>query len=153
MQLGEEVIKKVLVPVDGSEHSAKALGLAAVIAEKFDAALSALFVASLDIDEELQHFTNHEYSFSAHNSVMAASEQIGKSILKGMINKLEPGVKVKTVVLFGNPASRIIEYARDNSFDMIVMGNRGLSDIKGLLMGSVSRKVNRQVKCTFITVK
>ena len=78
------MIKNILVPVDGSEHSGKALASAVDITEKNDSNLSVLLVVSHEIDEELQHFTT-----------------------------------------------------------MVIMGNRGLSDIKGLLMGSASRKVSK----------
>ena len=56
------MIKNILVPVDGSGPSGKALKLAVDIAEKYDANLSVLLVASHEIDKELQNFTNHEYS-------------------------------------------------------------------------------------------
>ena len=147
------MIKSILVPVDGSEHSGKALTLAVDIAEKYDAHLSALFVVSHEMDEELSHFTNTEYNLKDDNAVIAASEQMGKSTIKRMIDKLKTNVVIRTVVLFGNPAARIVEYSMNNNFDMVVMGNRGLSDIKGMMMGSVSRKVRKLVECTFVSIK
>ena len=147
------MIKSILAPVDGSELSGKALTLAVDIAEKYDANLSVLFVASPKIDEELRHFTTLEYNLKDDSAVTAVSEQMGKSTINRMINKLKTNVVIRTVVLFGDPAARIVEYSMNNNFDMVVMGNRGLSDIKGMMMGSVSRKVSRQVKCTFVSVK
>jgi nucleotide-binding universal stress UspA family protein len=147
------MIKNILVPVDGSGPSGKALKLAVDIAEKYDANLSVLFVASHEIDEELQQFTNHEYNLKDSNAANAVSEQMGKSTINGMINKLKTTVMIKPVVLFGNPATQIVEYSMKNNVDMVVMGNRGLGDIKGMMMGSISRKVNRQVKCAFVSVK
>lgn len=144
------MIKSILVPVDGSEHSVKALTLAVDIAEKYDASLSVLFVASHKINEDLRHYTAHELNSKDDSDV---SEQIGKSTINRMINKLKSNVVIKPVVLFGNPAAQIIEYSMDNNFDMVVMGNRGLSDIKGMMMGSVSRRVRRLVKCAFVSIK
>jgi len=144
------MIKSILVPVDGSEHSVKALTLAVDIAEKYDATLSVLFVASHKINEDLRHYTAHEFNSKDDSDV---SEQIGKSTINRMINKLKSNVVIKPVVLFGNPAAQIIEYSMDNNFDMVVMGNRGLSDIKGMMMGSVSRRVRRLVKCAFVSIK
>jgi len=146
-------MKNILVPIDGSEHSGKALSLAVDIAEKYDANLSVLFVVPHEIDEELQHFTNLEYNRVDHSAVTAVSEQMGKTTIYRMIRKLKTNVVIRAVVLFGNPASQIIEYAKNNNFDMVVMGNRGLSNIKGLLMGSVSQKVSKLVKCTFVSIK
>ena len=143
----------ILVPVDGSANSAKALRLAVDIAEKYIAKLTVLYVASYEIDAELQHFAALEYNPEDDSSVRTASEQIGKSTIKRMIDKLETSIAVKSIVLFGNPATMIVEYVKNNDFDMVVMGNRGLSKIKGLLMGSVSRKVSNSIDCTFVSIK
>ena len=144
------MIKRILVPIDGSEHSAKALTLAVDIAEKYDATLSALFVTSHKIVEELRNYTTHEFNCKDDNDV---SEQIGKSTINRMINNLKTNVAIKPVVLFGDPAGQIVEYVNDNNIDMVVMGNRGLSDIKGMMMGSVSRRVRRLVDCAFVSIK
>ena len=151
------MIKSILVPVDGSEHSGKALTLAVDIAEKYDATLSVLFVASHEIDGNMQHFVATEYSSEYipkyDRVVREVSGNIGKNTIKRMIDKLKTNVEIKLVVLIGDPAKQIVEYSINNNFDMIVMGNRGLSDIKGMMMGSVSRRVRRLVKCTFVSVK
>jgi nucleotide-binding universal stress UspA family protein len=64
------------------------------------------------------------------------------------------GVKeVTTEVTGGSPAHRIVESAKDIHADMIVMGTRGLSDLAGLLVGSVSHKVTNMATCTCITVR
>ena len=70
-----------------------------------------------------------------------------------MINKLETNVVIRPVVLFGKPADKIMEYIMASKVDMVIMGNRGLGSIKGMMMGSVSRKVSNQVKCTFVSIK
>ena len=151
------MIKSILVPVDGSEHSGKALTLAVDVAEKYDANLSVLFVASHKIDGDLQHFAATEYSSEYipkyDRVVRELSENMGNNTIKRMINKLKTNVVIKPVVLIGNPAEQIVEYSMNNNFDMVVMGNRGLSDIKGMMMGSVSRRVRRLVKCTFVSIK
>ena len=115
--------------------------------------MSVLFVVSHEIDEELSHFTNTEYNLKDDSAVNAASEQMGKSMINRMLNKLKANVVIRNVVLFGNPAARIVEYSMNNNFDMVVMGNRGLSNIKGIMMGSVSRKVRKLVECTFVSIK
>ncbi|MBW2633172.1 MAG: universal stress protein [Deltaproteobacteria bacterium] len=149
--------KSILVPVDGSEHSGKALTLAVDVAEKYDANLSVLFIASHKIDGDMHHFAATEYSHDyipKYGRVMReVSENFGKSTIKRMINKLKTKVVIKPVVLIGDPAEQIVEYSMNNNFDMVVMGHRGLSDIKGIMMGSVSRKVRQLVECTFVSIK
>jgi nucleotide-binding universal stress UspA family protein len=64
------------------------------------------------------------------------------------------GVKnVGLVVKQGDPAKCILSSVDDENADFIVMGTRGLSDLKGLLMGSVSHKVSHLAPCTCVTVK
>jgi nucleotide-binding universal stress UspA family protein len=60
---------------------------------------------------------------------------------------------VSTVVLDGDPARRILECAEQEDTDCIVMGSRGLSDIRALVLGSVSQKVSNAATCTCIAVK
>ena len=61
--------------------------------------------------------------------------------------------KVKQTVEEGNPAKIILSVAESAGVDMIVMGSRGLSDLKGILLGSVSQKVGQLSTCTCVTVK
>jgi len=56
-------------------------------------------------------------------------------------------------LLDGDPAQRVLEHAERESVDCIVMGSRGLSDVKGLILGSVSHKVSNRAACTCISVK
>jgi nucleotide-binding universal stress UspA family protein len=61
--------------------------------------------------------------------------------------------KVTPLVAEGDPADVILNLAASHKVDMIVLGSRGLSDFKGLLVGSVSHKVGAQADCSCITVK
>jgi nucleotide-binding universal stress UspA family protein len=53
----------------------------------------------------------------------------------------------------GDPASRIVEHAREHKIDLIVMGSRGTSDVKGLMLGSVSHKVTQLAPCMCLTLR
>lgn len=53
----------------------------------------------------------------------------------------------------GDPATKILDHARDLDCDAIIMGHRGTGDFQGLLMGSVAHKVNHKAACRVITVK
>ena len=61
--------------------------------------------------------------------------------------------KISTVISGGDPADVILESAKSKKADMIILGSRGLSDFKGLVLGSVSHKVSAQAECTCVTVK
>jgi nucleotide-binding universal stress UspA family protein len=60
---------------------------------------------------------------------------------------------VRTVLREGDPAAGILNLAREEKADIIVMGRRGLGDLAGLLLGSVSHKVTHLADCACLTVK
>lgn len=141
----------ILVPVDGSEHSKKALELACDLADKYDAKMHLLHVilapeakhtlvlggASVTVDAPKE-----EIEEAGHKAIDAAKKIAGE----------HGRTDVKTDVVGGPTALRILEYAKENDIDMIVMGSRGLSDISGLVVGSVSHKVSHLAPCTCVTV-
>lgn len=62
-------------------------------------------------------------------------------------------VDIRTLIEEGDPVEQILACAKREDADLIVLGSRGLSDLKGLLMGSVSHQVCQLATCTCITVK
>ena len=173
------MIKKVLVPVDGSAHSVKAVELASEIASKFDAEIVLLHVLlrghmpeglrkAIEIEVGQRPETGSGHLVNMPQEIMArvkdkkatqlsleALDVIAKFVL-GRVAFIcrEKGVtEVKQRVEEGNPAKIILEIAETSNVDMIVMGSRGLSDLKGILVGSVSHKVGQLAKCTCVTVK
>jgi nucleotide-binding universal stress UspA family protein len=60
---------------------------------------------------------------------------------------------MQTVLEDGDPANAILRVAKRLQVNMIFLGSRGLSDTKGLLMGSVSHKVAHLAECTCVSVK
>lgn len=144
--------KNILVPVDGSEHSKKALEFAAELCGKFDGKLTLLHVPqSLPHDRTLvmgaaaitMHSTGDELA-AAGSKVIDAAKQVAS----------QHGCKnVQAQTVSGDPAQAIVKQAEQMGADMIVMGSRGLSDIKGLLLGSVSHKVTHLAHCTCVTVR
>jgi nucleotide-binding universal stress UspA family protein len=66
----------------------------------------------------------------------------------------EKGVKnFQSSIIEGDPAQAIIEFARKEAVDTIVMGSRGLGNLEGVFLGSVSHKVCNLAHCTCLTVK
>ena len=60
---------------------------------------------------------------------------------------------VETILKQGSPVREILEFSQSETVDLMILGSRGLSDIAGLFLGSVSHKVNHLVECTCITVR
>jgi len=61
--------------------------------------------------------------------------------------------RVVTDVMFGSPARAIVNYARDNAMNLIVMGTHGRNGLAHLLLGSVTEQVVRSAECPVLTVR
>jgi len=148
------MIRKILVPVDGSEHASKAIEMAANLASQYDAIIHLLHVVSLTkIPDAINEYIRAE---GIHESpYFVALQTMGDQILITAKKEAEKkGAKnIETRVLEGDPAQNIIDYAKDGDFDMIIMGSRGLGSFKGLMLGSVSSKVCHAADRTCVTVR
>jgi nucleotide-binding universal stress UspA family protein len=81
-------------------------------------------------------------------------ERRGEDVLKQALDTLQSaGRQAKPVTLRGDAATEIIEYVRVQGIDLIVAGSRGLSQVKGWLLGSVSRKLIHYASCSVLIVK
>ncbi len=81
-------------------------------------------------------------------------EQVGKEILERTVTGLKAcGIEATSALLRGDAASEIIEYAKQNAVELIVAGSPGLSQVRGWLMGSVSRKLVHYSNCNVLIVK
>ena len=147
------MLKNILVPVDGSEHALKAMELAGDLAEKYNGDLTVLHVSTKAISKEFRGFIDVEYSEKERKNIGGIWEKTGTILINELIKKAKLVKPPKTHVLYGDPTANIIEYVKKNNIDAVVMGSRGMSDLKGLLVGSVSHKVSNLIECTCIMVK
>jgi nucleotide-binding universal stress UspA family protein len=148
------MVKKILVPIDGSENSIKAIEFAANIAKQNDAIVHLLHVMQTsNIPEAIFQYIRGEmikespmavYRQYVQNNILKSGTRLAKKI--GLKN-------FKTSILEGDPSEKIIEFAKEGNFDMLVIGSRGLGNVKGLLLGSVSSKVCHLTDRTCVTVK
>jgi len=139
--------KKILVPVDGSDQARKAIDFAANLAKQNDATIHLLHVYKLPIIPEGMG----EYVISDRIELQALGDKI-ISVAQDEVRK-KGGQHIEATVMEGDPAERIIAYAKDHDVDMIVMGSRGLGSFKGLLLGSVSNKVSHRADRTCVIVR
>lgn len=65
----------------------------------------------------------------------------------------EAGLKVDTEIIEGEPGKAIASHAKQNGFGQIIMGTRGLSNLYGVIMGSVSHQVLHLAECPVLLVK
>ncbi|NIC07832.1 universal stress protein [Billgrantia bachuensis] len=150
--------KSILVPVDGSEGAKKALEVACQLASQGDATLHILH-----IPEELTHETTLVWGIGAiaieasrqEPQEPRARQDIGKQIVDRAEKaaRAKGVTRVETIIGQGDPARTIVSEAKRRGVEAIVMGSRGLSDLRGLVVGSVSHKVSHVAECTVITVR
>jgi nucleotide-binding universal stress UspA family protein len=145
------MIAKILAPIDGSEHSRRALELACDLAGKYDARLYLLHVVLTPYADTMLVLGDTSLRVDAPRE---ECEEAGKKVLEaGQRIARDKGIdKVETSVVSGHAAQRILEIAKDNKVDMIVIGRRGVSDIAGLVVGGVKHKVSDLAECICVTV-
>lgn len=142
--------QSILVPIDGSEHAEQALKVACRLASGSDATLHLLYVPVLGLgDDEFGYIMGA----AATDQLVRRAEANGEQLLEKTVESLgDIGPKVKSAIQWGSPARVIVDQAHDLGVDAIIMGSRGLSDLKGLAVGSVSHKVMHIAECRVITV-
>lgn len=126
-------IKKILVPIDGSKHSLRALEAAKDISETFDSKIVLLHVVDLDNVGECATHAQDDDTLEKIRSERA-------SILDEADNEVGNVASEKHCVL-GNPSEEILKKLDEDDIDLIVIAKKGLSGIERYVIGSVSAKV------------
>ena len=137
--------KKILVPTDGSEFAKKAQKQALFLAKVSGAEIIAVsvtennFVQGLPLNDEV---------FQLNQILNERSEE---NLIE--FDKLnEDDIKISHVIREGSPARVILEVAKDENVDLIVMGSSGKSGFDRFIMGSVADKVVNSAKCAVLVV-
>lgn len=175
-------MERIMVALDGSEHSEKALDLASDIAAKYGAELVLLHVMpDQPLTDAERHMLEVEYLDDIAASLNAFAleppgdpsiraqrvlqhyadvarqfrEALGRRLIsQARARARDKGVRsVQHVLEHGEPASTILRLAKGLRVDAIFLGSRGLGDAQGLLLGSVSHKVTHLAECTCVSVK
>jgi nucleotide-binding universal stress UspA family protein len=137
-------IKKILNPVDGSDHSMHSTEHTIELAKLMDAE-----ILLLHCHDSFPTILAEPAFQQAVNAITKASDELVEPFIK----KLEQsGLKFDVRLLEGNPGNRIPDVVAIEKIDLVVMGSRGVSDFVGLLVGSVAHQVIHKAQCpVFIT--
>lgn len=150
------MFNKILVPVDGSEHSDKALHYATVVAEKFNSEIILLHVFSTPMSVPIDPMIG---ATSITPEIMDAVHKAEEQILKkaqakvAETKKSEKKVSVTAYLKEGNIVDEIVSTAKKEKVDLIVIGARGLSKLKEVFLGSVSEGVTHHTHCPVMIIK
>jgi nucleotide-binding universal stress UspA family protein len=141
------MFSKVLVPVDGSENSLRALDHAIYLAKKTGANITAMNVIE-------NPPTVYVESQKLLNDLLANFRAESARILDKCKQIAEKNdVKIETIIGEGDAGSSIVGYAEKGGFDTIIIGRRGLGRFKEMVLGSISNKVLHHAKCSVMIVK
>jgi nucleotide-binding universal stress UspA family protein len=161
------MIKRVLVAIDGSEHANRAIDLACGVASRFGAELIAVHVvpdkplseaerkmAEVEFQGEVARDFDLTRLADARDDIRLLSQRLTEQAADAKARARQQAVpSVRTVLREGDPATAILNVAKEERADIIVMGRRGLGDLAGLLLGSVSHKVAHLAECACLTVR
>ncbi len=147
------MFQSILVPVDGSAHAEKALEVAAQLATP----PARLYLINVQQPP-------NDIGLLVGGSGMPVSEEVIQKLVKEreddarkILDKAYAavtldGLQVEEMIAKGRPAEAIVAEAEALQVEAIVMGSRGMSDLKGMVIGSVSHRVGHTAHCTVITV-
>jgi len=173
------VIKSIVLAIDGSEPAKHAQNLAIDMASRYEASLTLVHVLIHDHpSSEFTHMAEVEDLLESNRPEVRGKEDtykaiarflgsendeketkvivlIGEQLLKNASKSASQAsvANVTTEIRSGDYANCILEVAKKADADIIVMGRRGLSKLKGFVTGSVSHKVSQRAECSVLTVK
>jgi universal stress protein A len=144
-------IKRILVPVDFSKDSLRALAYAGDLG------------ASLNSELQLLHVVDQTYLATAHE-LMAANPKFAKLLAEqwqaaaAQMARITAALKkkgrpVRPLIKRGSPAQVIVDTAKRNGAELIVMGTHGRTGLAHMLIGSVAERVVRTARCPVLTVR
>lgn len=142
--------QQILVPIDGSASARKALEHACLIQRATQAGIHLLHVPEVPIAKDS---LGAMVGASPVDYTPEKGHLAGEHLLEEVWQAVGGGDGAVTYhVVEGRPAQTIVQQATDLGVDMIIMGSRGLSDLKSLVVGSVSHKVSHIAPCPVITL-
>jgi len=146
-------VKKILAPIDFSEHSMNAMRSAMEMAKDVGAEVHLVHVIAPH-----HHFiplplaTNVEQSRELAREA-AMIEQAEEELARIKKDEFGDSKKVLTFAVVGHPVQKLVDYAKEQSIDLIVMATHGRSGIEHTLIGGTTEKVVRNSPCSVLVIR
>ena len=147
-------LKKILVPIDGSPNSTRALTDAIFLAKIADASITGFYVVHSDSEDDT--FLEILKPLSGLDEKGFVGKQLSEAnVMMGEANDecKKNNVLFNGVVAQGNPGIKIVRFAENKDFDILVIGMTGKGHTNEVLFGSVSYYVTHQAKLPILLVK
>lgn len=141
-------ISRILIAVDGSQSALRAVSFGAALARATGASMTLIHVHPTISAEVVGMAARSDSEMADTRGALASAAFAGVEEALG-----ETRVPHERVLTFGDPAAEIIARAKSERVEMIVVGCRGMSPIKELLLGSVSSKLVHHAPCAVTVVR
>ena len=142
---------KILVPIDGSKQAYDAVQQAVSVAGLYDATLTVLFV--IDLNKEISAFEQVSLGGYIEGYVPPELKDGAWKLLTELMHELPREIRAEGAVAVGDPGETIVAKTQEGSFDLIIMGSRGMGTFQRLLMGSVSQYVLQHADCPVMIMR
>ncbi len=143
----DKLIKKILVPTDGSDSSMRAAEFALKLAKYFESEIIAIYVIDHVILEEISKI--HE-RHELEEEIKRKAERYLNYIVKSAQRE---GLKASSILVEGQPHDQIIRHAELLGVDLIVMGSKGRRGMNRILIGSVAERVIEYAPCPVLVMR
>lgn len=140
------MFKKILIAYDGSEHALRAIKAAASLAEQYNSEVTVITVLDFATSGLGLSFDVGVIPQQVMDSVQDEAKKLLDEVVKEFGSR-----PVQTLTAYGHPAAEIIEESK-KGYQLVVMGSRGLGELRGLIMGSVSDRVAHYVSCPVLII-
>lgn len=141
---------KILVPVDGSEASNKAVDTAGVMLK--EGSTKQITLLHVLQPGEVMPFNGLNMPVD-YPQFYEELNKAARQVLENAEKRLAGKENIKIQLEYGSPVEIICKMAEQEKFDLIIIGNRGLNRFQRVLMGSVSSKVTTLANCPVLVVK
>ena len=154
---GDQFFSKILVPIDGSEPSFHAARIANKVAKRFNSEIIFLYVVVSPSKYEYANLTGlvtpKQIDMITQNAKEEAKDWFKR--IEDMVKEENPNIKLSTKVILTGIAvyGEIIQFAEKENIDLIVIGTRGRSGFKKLLLGSTASGVVTYAHCPVLVTK
>ena len=140
-------MKRILVPIDFSEHSENALEVAANLAKRFDAQL--ILFHMIGVSESVLSKSELEEQEEAKYYLQLAKKKLSSFLDKPYLEDLN----IRTIIQNLRDFSEVEKVAREKQADLVVMGSHGASKLKSFFVGSNTEKVVRSSSVPVLVIK
>jgi len=141
------MIKKIVVAFDGSEQSNKAFDFALELTKLCPSAAPEISVLSVAQPPE-------PIDIVEMDAIIDSATQHYQELFTALKGKSrQRNIEIRTEVVVGHPAEQIVRYAKERNADMIIIGQKGKSQVETWLLGSVSKRVATHAPCNVTIVK